>query len=97
MWIIQSRLYTSQKRGQNKGFCQLGIGYTHKIKELSTSYKQNVDNSVKNICIYCESMWVIYFFKKTKNYLTLWRFFNIIEAMFYEQLKILEQGGGLTS
>lgn len=97
MWIIQSRLYTSQKRGENKGFWPRKKGYTHKIKKLSTSYKQNVDNFVKNICIYCESVWVKIFSKKTKNYLTLWHIFNIIEAMFYEQLKILEQGGGLTS
>ena len=34
--------------------------------------------------------------KKSKKCLTLKDFFNIIEAMFYEQFKFLVQGGGLS-
>lgn len=88
IWFIHS-----YQIGKNKGILSIKNVHTHKIKELSTSYKQNVDNFVKNICIRCEYAFIAtnnrdyekydnIFSENAKICLTLKDFLNIIEAMF---------------
>ena len=69
MWIIQFLLFTEEKERKTGDFCSGKRKYSHKIKELSTTYQQNVDNYVQNIVIHCVWLWIRYFFKKNQDLL----------------------------